>query len=170
MPFPRRAKKASKIGAAASVEARKRPAISTQPEESSKVSKGLEEEEEEEDYKFECRHLRIERFQLVQENGRLAQSNAAHELKVRALSQDVAMLEVTNDGSLLWDSLTLAKLDKANLERLQEDSKRTNFKNEQTLRDFTQTKAQLVCSQNFVFCNLILLIDRAGRSDRTGKN
>ena len=109
MPVPRRAKKATKIGAAATVEARKRPAISTQPEESSKVSKGLdeeeeeseeeseeeEEEEEEEDYKFECRHLRIERFQLVQENGRLAQSNAAHELKVRALSQDVERLEVT---------------------------------------------------------------------------
>jgi hypothetical protein len=64
----------------------------------------------------------------------------------------------------------MAKLDKANLERLQEESKRTNFENEQTLRDFNQTKAKLVCSQNFVFCNLILLIDRAGRSDRTGKN
>jgi DNA repair exonuclease SbcCD ATPase subunit len=32
---------------------------------------------------------------LVQENGRLAQSDAAHELKVKALSQDVERLEVT---------------------------------------------------------------------------
>jgi hypothetical protein len=43
----------------------------------------------------------------------------------------------------------MAKLDKENLERLQEESKRMKFENEQTLRDFMQTKAKLVCSQNF---------------------
>ena len=59
---------------------------------------------------------------------------------------------------------------KDNLERLQEESQRTNFENEQTLRDFNQTKAKLVCSQNFVFCDMILLIDRAGSADRTGTN
>jgi hypothetical protein len=57
----------------------------------------------------ECQALQAERDKLVQENGRLAQSDAARELQVQALSQDVEKREVTNDGSLLWDSLTLHK-------------------------------------------------------------
>ena len=59
--------------------------------------------------KSESQAFQTERDKLVQENGRLAQSEAAHELKVQALSQDVERREVTNDGSLLWDSLTLHK-------------------------------------------------------------
>ena len=55
--------------------------------------------------KSESQAFQAERDKLVQENGRLAQSDAAHELKVRALSQDVERLEVTTYGSLLWDSL-----------------------------------------------------------------
>ena len=42
---------------------------------------------------------------VVQENGMLVQSEAAHVLRVQALSQDVERREVTTYGSLLWDSL-----------------------------------------------------------------
>ena len=45
--------------------------------------------------KSESQAFQAERDKLVQENGRLAQSDAAHELKVKALSQDVERLEVT---------------------------------------------------------------------------
>jgi hypothetical protein len=55
--------------------------------------------------KSESQAFQAERDKLVQENGRLAQSDAAHELKVQALSQDVEKREVTTYGSLLWDSL-----------------------------------------------------------------
>ncbi len=41
-------------------------------------------------------------------------------------------------------NITISKIDKEALERLTEESRRLKFENENALRDFTATKAQLV--------------------------